>query len=221
MAADRSAPSNELVRLERHGASYVMCSWPVGTAPSKIYACMRAGKPYEEPLLEHIYEQRFPGIAVDAGANIGNHTLWMAAVCGLEVVAFEPVWADNLHANVTLNWLGGRVWVVPVALGDADVAAVHVGRGRLRVGAGELPVRRLDDYYLDGVGLIKIDVEGMEPAVLRGGEATIRRDRPAIFAEVGDDRAHQAIARVLRPWGYRRSLVFRQPKTTVERWDPT
>jgi FkbM family methyltransferase len=38
-----------------------------------------------------------------------------------------------------------------------------------------VPTRRLDDYELDAVGFIKIDVEGHELAVLRGGTETIRR----------------------------------------------
>lgn len=189
--------------------------------PEKIAACWRVGRPYERPLLRHIHQQRFRGVAVDAGANIGNHTLWLAVVCGLRVVAFEPVLHAELQANVTLNRLGSRVQVEPVALGDTDGTAEHVGLGRLTQGVGELPVRRLDAYQLTNVSVVKIDVEGMEPHVLRGGEQTIRRWRPVIFAEEHNQVEHDAIAEVLEPWGYRMRwrMQKRGQATPMGRWD--
>jgi FkbM family methyltransferase len=188
--------------------------------PGKIAGYWRRGKLYEAPLLKRIYRRRYRGTALDVGANIGNHTLWLAIVCGLRVVAFEPVEHAELSANVALNDLGGRVWVEPVALGDACGTAEHVGAGRLAPG-GDLPVRTLDSYRLRGVRLVKIDVEGMEPAVLRGGEQTIRRDRPTIWAEEHNQTEHRAIADVLEPWGYRmvQRLHGRGQATPMGRWE--
>jgi len=50
-----------------------------------------------------------------------------------------------------------------------------------------VPIKRLDDIYCGKklVGLIKIDVEGMELAVLQGGELLISRSRPVIYFESG------------------------------------
>lgn len=83
-------------------------------------------------------------------------------------------------------------------------------------------MRTLDSYGFTGVELMKIDVEGMEPHVLRGGEVTIRRDHPIIFAEEWDDdpKWHQGIADVLEPWGYRMRKVFRgrESPTPVGEW---
>lgn len=42
----------------------------------------------------------------------------------------------------------------------------------------------LDDEEIDDVGFLKIDVEGVELRVLRGGEKTIGRDRPVCMVEV-------------------------------------
>lgn len=185
----------------------------------KIARCWQHGTFYEMPLLRHLHEQRFTGLAVDAGANIGNHTLWLAAVCGLDVAAFEPLTHEALAANVALNGLNVRV--EPVALGARDDTAVHTSAGRLTTGAGNLPVRTLDSYALTDVSVVKIDVEGMEPDVLQGGEKTIRRDRPVIVAEEHNQAEHDAIAAVLQPWGYRMTRRFhgRGQATPVGRWD--
>jgi len=213
--ADEAAAAGTILTLERHDRSYRM-----EYSPGKIAACVAAGRPYEAPLLEHIYRQRFTGLAVDAGANIGNHTLWFAVMCGLRVAAFEPIHADVLRRNVALNGLEDRVQVEPVALGDTDGAATHIGKGRLEVGAGPIPIRRLDDYHLSDVALIKADVEGMEAFVLRGGVETIRRDRPVVYAEAWDDTYHQGIADVLEPLGYARTKRFhgKDSATPVEGW---
>jgi FkbM family methyltransferase len=220
-AAEREAhrSTGEILTLERHGRAYSMWVWP-----GKIAACMRAGKPYEEPLLEHIREQGFAGTVVDAGANLGNHSVWFAVMCGLRVEAFEPLphCLEQLHANVARNDLGDRVTVHPVALGADSALAGHAGKGRLHVGSGPIKVRSLDDYHLIDVSVIKIDVEGMEPEVLRGGERTIRRDRPVIFAEEWGQPEHDAIAAVLEPWGYARTKRFRSGGATqMGRWDCT
>lgn len=200
--------------------------------PGKIRRSLEAGHPYEANLLEHVYaagfherhhEQR--AVAVDAGANIGNHTLWFAAICDLDVVAFEPLYPAELAHNVALNGLQERVQVHGVCLGAGscgagDDVAAHQGKGRMLVGSGTFPVRTLDSYQIENVALVKADVEGMEAQVLSGGEQTIRRDRPVIFAEEWGLREHDAVARVVEPWGYRMTEHFRTGgSTVVGRWE--
>lgn len=204
-----------VLEIEAHGRRARM-----ERQPGKIGKCWAAGKPYEAPLLEHIYRQQFGGLAVDAGANFGNHTIWMAAMCGLQVAAFEPLQHAILARNVALNGLDdGRVEVHPVALGAADGHAETVGKGKLDVGVGTIPVRTLDSYQLADVAVIKADVEDMEPDLLRGGEQTIRRDRPVIYAEAHDGQ-HDLLADVLEPWGYRHvgSHNAKESVTPVEEW---
>jgi hypothetical protein len=64
------------------------------------------------------------------------------------------------------------------------------GRSSLEPNLGEgfdhvtVPVRRLDSFEFDRVRLIKIDVEGHELAVLRGGEALLERDHPVLVVEL-------------------------------------
>lgn len=178
-----------------------------------------AGRWYEHPLLDYIRTLRLKGTAVDAGANIGNHTLWLALACGLRVEAFEPLHGDLLTRNVTRNRAAPLVRIHRVALGASETAATHLGKGALHTGDGVIPVRTLDSFALPQVSLIKADVEFMEPDVFRGAEQTIRRDRPILFAEVHPGR-EELLAAVLRPFGYAKHRRFqsRFTWTPMEEW---
>jgi len=210
----RSTQTDRVLTVAAHGRSIHLYD-----AEGKVPACWRAGVPYEQALLERIHSERFTGVAVDVGANIGNHTLWLAGVCDLQVVAFEPIKQADLIRNVELNKLGDRVTIHPVALGLIDgQRALHVGRGRLVTGKGVLPVRDLDGFGL-APSVIKIDVEGMETQVLAGAEHTIRDHRPVIFAEVWGEPQRHAIDRQLIPFGYRLTdEIPVGPSTTMGRW---
>lgn len=204
----------EILTIHLHDRSYRM--YDTG---GKISRCMRAGIPYEHGLLESIYDRtqegRFGGLAVDVGANIGNHTLWMAVMCGLKVAAIEPVTVEMLYANLELNGLNNSldVSVFPIGVGASTTELQHQGKGRLRLPSEShlgtiIEVKPLDDLDLRAVSLIKIDVEGMEADVLRGARRTISRDRPVIYAEFWDDEHFEDITRVLAPLGYRLTRVF-------------
>jgi FkbM family methyltransferase len=206
-----------VLSLTAHGVTYRIYESP-GLGPadktSLITRTVRTGVPHEAELLEHIYQQGFTGTAVDVGANVGNHTLWFAMICSLNVIAFEPVVHQELVDNVRLNRLEDRVQIEPVALGAIDSRATHFGRGRLRTGRnGQIPVRTLDSYQLNDISIIKIDVEGMESDVLRGGVETVERCRPVIYAEEWNFAAHLKIEAVLAPLEYRTSRTFTIPRS--------
>lgn len=141
-----------------------------------------------------------PGdIAVDIGANIGAHTLPLAARVGAagRVVAFEPVRMNFqlLCANIALNGLD-NVDAIPEGLGEAESMVMIADRptradGNLgALALSEIPgdrpvrVRRFDDAFdWPRLRFMKIDVEGMEAEVLRGAAATLARLRPALYVE--------------------------------------
>jgi hypothetical protein len=58
---------------------------------------------------------------------------------------------------------------------------------------------------LDGLALLKIDVEGHEADVLAGAVQTLRRWRPYIVAE--ELSGHQEVEQLIRGLGYRRLPV--------------
>lgn len=166
---------------------------------------------YEEDLLLALFDavlarrraQFEAAVALDVGANVGNHALFFARRFR-QVVAFEPnpPVAKLLEANVALND-ADNVRVVPVGLADESRDLLFIqdesgnlggsgfadGAGPARAGRTRvLPVRRGDEELerlaLAGrVALIKIDVEGYELQVLKGLARTIARESPLILFE--------------------------------------
>ncbi len=123
-----------------------------------------------------------PAYFVDAGANAGLYTLALRAEAGvgrLRALAIEPD-AENLarlRFNLRASGAEADVIVAPVALSDRvgtlRMATDHANRGELKADAGGVPVaaRPLLDVVREAgfprVDALKIDVEGMELAVLR------------------------------------------------------
>jgi len=178
---------------------------------------------------------------VDVGANIAPYSLLATSLDGVRAVAFEP--DDRARgravANAELNAVQDRLALVPMAVGDHDGQAlftddhlptshlVDAGNGDGSGAAREVPVVRLDSYDADvdgapalgRVGLIKVDVEGHELAVLAGAAGVLARDRPALVVEVNEPVAPLVVwieAQGYVPVHYdrdRRELVRRDPPT--------
>ena len=139
-----------------------------------------------------------PGMTcIDAGAQTGFYTCLMASAVGGGgmVHAFEPMPAsyELLVKNVEENRFGGRVRAHRLACSNdaADIAASHVGGMYV---AGQVPgcqpvsmaAARVDDVVQGSVDLIKIDVEGHEPAALDGMRRLIARSHPVIVSECNE-----------------------------------
>jgi FkbM family methyltransferase len=172
---------------------------------------IREGRIYEPALLEWVYEQRFKGVAYDVGANVGNHCFWFSEICGLEVYAFEPVEHQILLDNINLNRASPRVKLFRVALGAEHGTASEVSKCTLETGGGTIPVIPMDSIELpEGkkLALIKIDVEGMEVAVLKGGLQTVIKHRPVILTEEWEAETTAQIRAILEPLGYERVRGF-------------
>ena len=150
---------------------------------------------------------------VDVGANIGTHTVAFASMVGNSgsVVAFEPqrLSFQLLCGNVAINGLT-NVHCLQKAAGDLNdrvkipmisphephnFGAVSIGDGS----AGEdVEIITIDSLQMKSCRLIKIDVEGMEHQVIKGGYATIAAYRPVLFVENNTiDGASRTIAAIL------------------------
>jgi FkbM family methyltransferase len=132
------------------------------------------------------------GVFVDVGANVGFHTVLASQLVGPAgtVVAVEPApWTLTLlRANVWRH--GSQAVVQPVAASDvAGAVQLELETGH-RSGAhlGDAGVA-VDAWPLDelvpnvAVDVLKVDVEGAEPLVLRGATAMLARS-PALIAVV-------------------------------------
>ena len=168
---------------------------------------------YEMDVLMKCREIHVPGTTIlDVGANVGNHTLFFAGVIGARVIAFEPhpPSFDLLGMAIHGNRLGDRVRAILTAVGAAEGTATltegpatNRGMNRCAPGEGDTPVLALDSLTGTGpVGLIKIDVEGNEPAVLAGAEGLLRTWLPDLMIEAADNAAFTAVAAPLLDLGY-------------------
>lgn len=135
---------------------------------------------------------------IDVGANIGTHAVPFAQAVGAAgcVLGFEPqrVAFQLLCANAVLNGLTNmdcRQQAVAAVAGAVRVPVIDPGQsfnfGAVSVAAGtdgeRVPAVTIDGLGLAACRLIKIDVEGMEPEVLRGARDTIAANRPVLFVE--------------------------------------
>jgi FkbM family methyltransferase len=149
-------------------------------------------------------------IAVDVGGNLGLYVHHFKRICK-GVIVFEPIPALQSHLKRQYR----DIRVEGVALSDAP------GQTQLRMptgnyswatiattnnleladpGAGltsiEVPVRTLDSYNLDNVGILKIDVEGHEESVLRGAIRLLSREKPNVIVEVEERHNPGSVKRV-------------------------
>lgn len=138
---------------------------------------------------------------VEVGANMGCHTLAMAAAIGPtgQLHAFEahPRTARLLAATLVINGLEGFVTLHAAAVldraGDASFAEHPTLCGSFHLAAAEttpdftgrltVPGITLDEALasLPSIDLLRIDAEGAEPLALRGATALIARSPELIL----------------------------------------
>jgi FkbM family methyltransferase len=157
---------------------------------------------HDTPVLEKVRRYIQPGSVVyDLGAAIGDHTIFYLKVVGPtgSVIAFEPhpLQYECLRRNCP------KAICLPFALGDTDDEVWLfnqpdiVAGSRLVDPAKQWPMSRCRRTTIDQVAassgvlgkvsFFKVDIEGCEPAALRGARQTILRDRPVIWAEINPE----------------------------------
>lgn len=150
-------------------------------------------------VLLHKLESLDSAVALDIGANIGNHSIYLSEIFN-KVYSFEP----NPKIFDILKINSSNTNIIPLNFGLSDVnnrldfviQPGNAGGSRIvRNLTSNFPfnsicidVRRLDDVSeLDGLAIrfIKIDVEGHELEALMGAEKTIMKNKPIIAFEQG------------------------------------
>ncbi len=145
-----------------------------------------------------------PGTMLDVGAHDGAFTLPFAALPDTSVLAFEPLPSAfaRLQAaaaglpNVTLRQQalgdheGEITLTLPVLDGVPQEQWASTAKGyagldaRVTEQRHAVPLRRIDALGLTDLVAIKLDAEGAEYEVLRGGRETLLRCRPVLSIEI-------------------------------------
>lgn len=179
-----------------------------------------SGRFFETAELAYCRELIAPGgVIVDIGANVGNHLIYFAKfLMPARIVPIEPhpESVRLLRENIALNSVGcvdERYLGSAVAAKRSRLKIVLGQRGDLVLAQllpaadGEIEAFPLDELPFERIDLLKVDVEGMEFAVLDGMAATLRRCRPILMIEVQDAHCAEFI-RAMQIRGYRLQREF-------------
>lgn len=167
---------------------------------------------FEGELLRHVRRTYFTGErckVLDIGGNIGNHAVFFAVFCNAEVTTFEPQSAiyKILQKNIELN--ASKIVAHNLALGESDLMATIKDYDTSNTGAtqiseaccGKIKVCPLDEFGFRDIDFIKIDVEGFESKVLKGGRETIINSRPILWLEIFPENRKE-VDSILAEYGY-------------------
>lgn len=143
-------------------------------------------------------------LAIDAGANVGIYSYWIARSAS-EVVAFEPqpvlarrlaasgVRGLTMHNCALSDTVGTAELHVPRSSnGEASLRTLDVPTDTVRV-----PLTTIDSFEFEDVGFFKIDVEGHEEALLRGAEECLRKSNASVYIEVEERHNPGGLTRIV------------------------
>jgi FkbM family methyltransferase len=173
-------------------------------------------------VLDHVSEDE---VFIDIGAHIGTFAIPIARKVGTrgKVLAIEGCPHNHalLDRNVAANGLAGRIQTVCAIVGDGSQRNLRRVDVEGNTGAGFYapdPASEHGDvdagslicaYGFEQLDFLKIDIEGMEPFVLRSVATIIAARRPKLYVEVS--ARHLArygatapeLGTLLRSFGYR------------------
>jgi len=160
-------------------------------------------------------------VVIDVGGFIGDSALIFRRYLKNKIYSFEP-FAGNyslMQKTIEMNDIGDQVIPVRLALTEnpnAKVFSVEKSTGSTLTitdasSGDELPSDTLDNFARQNglkVGLVKVDIEGAEQLFLRGGKATIERDKPTMLLSIyhiKSDLDYFNIKKMIESWnlGYK------------------
>lgn len=141
-------------------------------------------------------------VVLDVGANIGYYSVMLGQKVGLDgkVLAFEPTanYRRILEKNLAINELDSLVSIMSYGLSDAETkmeiaigdcsATLHWVEEMPPRTSEVIELHQLDVVFptfgLTHLDFIKIDIDGHEPAFIKGARETINRYQPVLLLEV-------------------------------------
>ena len=165
----------------------------------------------------------------DVGANIGLYAIYAAEARNCRVYAFEPSVfnLELLARNIFLNNLQNKITIIPVAL--SEQLGINLFKMTTTAWGGALssfgqdfdqnggPIKSVFEYQTLGMSMsdavtlfnipqpdyIKIDVDGIEHFILRGGSNVLAKAK-GVLIEINDafkDQAEESV-RILEKAGF-------------------
>jgi FkbM family methyltransferase len=128
---------------------------------------------------------------IDAGAFIGDSALILNELNPRRIYAFEPL-KENvllLRKTIELNNLRNII-VIEKALGSKEGISYIFPSGSasfISKQGKKIELTTIDDFVCKNslkIGLIKMDVEGYEPEIIRGAELTIKKEKPILIVSL-------------------------------------
>jgi FkbM family methyltransferase len=170
------------------------------------------------------------GHIFDIGAFTGAYSLTAAfANRDAQIYAFEPIKRifGRLVINLAVNRLGQRIKAHNLALSDADSHEnMNLSQGYLKLDTGasliqksgkeivlreQIETSRFDTFAekhgIEGMDLVKIDVEQAEKMVIEGMTESLREHHPHLLVEVLSVDNLRDISDTLSPLGYNFALI--------------
>ena len=220
-------------------------NWQLGFYRNYFYRCKGD---YVKPEVDLFKKLSDPAkTTLDIGANDGTYSMYLCRFAA-QLYCFEPLpWlADGMKKKFRA---AGNVTVENCALGSKNETAViriPVTKNRrydtrsslagnfegqlingeqvLEIKDLSVAVKKLDDFNLNNIGFIKMDVEGFELEAIKGGRETILRNRPALFIEIEQqhhkDMPIAEIFKYILALGYAGYFQFEDQFLPVAKFEP-
>ena len=146
--------------------------------------------PFIETFILKMYEFcDFSGkVVIDIGAQTGDSTLYFSLKGAKKIYAFEPLKNNYkiLEKNVTHNKINCKCFNIGLGNTTEDITLPVSGNMAIAISIGHyseyesIKMNKLDNLNLNA-DIIKIDVEGFETEVLKGGLNTINKAKYIII----------------------------------------
>lgn len=177
----------------------------------------------DKDMLPYLYNNYKNCVIIDAGANIGNHSLFFSCIMNATVFAFEPhpTAFNDLQKNIALN--KANVKLFNVALGDVEKLVGmelpvenNLGMAKIVEKGNNITMLPLDSLIneFEKVDVIKVDIEGYNIPFIKGAVKLLQKFKPDLFIECENKSLFDETATELLSLGYHYShLKFNSTPT--------
>lgn len=192
-------------------ATHDFCEWRVKTLLTK--------EPYT---IEWMSTFKDTDVFWDVGANIGLYSIYAAGIVGVKkVFSFEPESQNyqQLNQNIHLNKLSHSIKAYCIGIGDRNgmdtLALSQFGFGR----SGHTLGKVRDDTFTQGsvsysidtlvdIGMpapthLKIDIDGLEPLVIKGATKTLPNIQTILIELSHRNKQHVQLIENIMSYGYK------------------